>query len=174
MSDSGRDNSSRYWLLLVVTVPLILVDQLTKFMVRASMSPGESIPVFWRLQLTYVQNTGSAFGLLVDQRIVLSIAGVLGVVVILLFYRFLLPSNRLALVAASLVLAGAIGNLIDRFALGFVTDFIDVILWQDQRGEYVHWPMFNIADSVITVGSVILVYFFAFALRRIERNRKSC
>lgn len=158
----------RRWLLPTTAVPVIVFDQLTKFMVRANMSPGESIPVFWRLQWTYVQNTGSAFGLFVDQRLMLSIIGAIGVIAILLFYRFLSPPSRLALVAISLVLAGAISNLIDRFLLGYVTDFIDVHLWGD-----FHWPFFNIADSAITIGSLMLIYFFAFVLRRVEQSRES-
>jgi len=157
----------RRWLLPVTAVPIIVLDQLTKFVVRASMTPGESVPVIWRLQWTYVQNTGSAFGLFLDQRVLLSVVGAAGVIAILLFYRFLSPPSRLALVAMSLVLAGAISNLIDRFFLGYVTDFIDVHLWGD-----FHWPFFNVADSAITTGSLILIYFLVFVVRKVERSRE--
>lgn len=170
MPGFGRGSTIRWWLLPIVAVPLAVLDQTTKFLVRANMSPGDSIPLFWRLQLTYVQNTGSAFGLFIDQRLVLSIVGAVGIIIILIFYRFLSPSGRLPMVATSLIFAGAISNLIDRLTLGFVTDFIDVILWRNHLGEDVHWPMFNVADSAITIGSLLLVFFFAFGLRRIERN----
>jgi len=79
------------------------------------------------------------------------------VVAILLFYRYFSKSNMLGISALGLLLGGAVGNLIDRLRFGFVTDFIDVRLWGD-----FHWPTFNVADSAITVGSIMLAVFIFF------------
>jgi signal peptidase II len=150
----------RRWLLPTVAIPIIILDQITKITVRSTMTVGESIPVWWRLYWTYVQNTGSAFGLFIDQTVVLTVIGTGGIVAIVLFFRFLSPPHPIALTSLCMILGGAVGNLIDRISMGSVTDFIDVLLWGD-----VHWPMFNVADSAITVGGLMLTSYFLVVLR---------
>jgi signal peptidase II len=121
------------------------------------------VPIFGCLSLTNVRNTGSAFGLFVNQAFLLTLIAIVGVVAILLFYRYFSKSSMLGVSALSLVFGGAIGNLIDRLRFGYVTDFIDVRLWHD-----FHWPSFNVADSAITVGSIVLVVFIFLTFRKAD------
>jgi signal peptidase II len=152
---SERARITHRWLLPVIAAVIIVLDQLTKFWIREAMQVGDSIPVWGPFALTYAQNTGSAFGLFRDGGLIISIIGIIAVVLMLVFYRYLAPFNYLGMTALSMVFGGAVGNLIDRLTLGFVTDFIDVELW----GGF-HWPMFNVADSCISIGGILLIYFF--------------
>jgi signal peptidase II len=148
---------------LTIAASVVALDQISKLWVRSNIPPYESIPVFGCLSLTNVRNTGSAFGLFVNQAFLLILIGVVGVIAILLFYRYFSKSNLLGVSALALVFGGAIGNLIDRFRFGYVTDFIDVRLWHDY-----HWPSFNVADSAITVGSIVLVVFIFLTFRKAD------
>ncbi len=140
---------------LVVTSAVVVLDQVAKLWVRAHLALGESIPLIGRLSLTHVANTGSAFGLLANQTFLLTIIGITGSVAILLMLRYLSPAAVVSMVSVGLVLGGALGNLVDRIRLGHVTDFIDFRLW----GSF-HWPAFNVADAAITVGILLLIYWF--------------
>lgn len=143
---------------LVIAVLVLAADQLTKYLIRANMSIGQSIPEEGIFRLTYVTNTGGAFGLLANQTFLLLFTAVLGVAAILLYYRYLPFDSLLLKASLALQLGGAMGNLIDRFRYEHVTDFVDVRLWHD-----FHWPAFNVADSAIVVGVGILacaLFFF--------------
>jgi len=150
-------------LFLLIAACVVALDQVTKLWVRSNFSLYESVPIFGCLSLTNIRNTGSAFGLFVNQAFLLALIGVVGVIAILLFYRYFSKSSLLGISALSLVFGGAIGNLIDRFRFGYVTDFIDVRLWHDY-----HWPSFNVADSAITVGSIMLVIFIFLSFRKTD------
>ena len=129
---------------------MLAADQLTKALVASRFLPGESVPLIPKvLQLTYVQNTGAAFGLFKGQQLVFVAVSVAVVAWILWeFRRQQGMASRLNLWAAGLVLGGAVGNLIDRLRLGYVVDFIDVRVW----------PVFNIGDSAITIGVTLLIW----------------
>ncbi len=140
-----------------VLIPfLVAIDQLTKYLVRAQFALGESLPLLPFFQLTYVTNTGAAFGMFGSAQkanvffIIFTVAVLVGSAVWYMRQRALLP--RPAHAALLLITAGALGNLIDRVALGFVTDFLDVYAGS------VHWPAFNVADSCLTVGGILLAY----------------
>lgn len=133
----------------------IVLDQASKLTVDGSMQLFESIPVLPYFNLTYVHNTGAAFSFLSDaggwQRwffagLAIVISGVIGV-----WLSRLKSHETLLAVALSLVLGGAIGNLIDRLAYGYVIDFLDVYY------QNYHWPAFNIADSAITLGVALML-----------------
>ncbi|MEI6069685.1 MAG: signal peptidase II [Methylococcaceae bacterium] len=139
----------------------ILLDQGTKLAIDSSMKLYQSIPILPFFKLTYVHNTGAAFSFLSEaggwQRwffagLALAISCVIGV-----WLARLKQHETLLAVALSLVLGGAIGNLIDRLAYGYVIDFLDVYY------QTWHWPAFNIADSAITLG-VILMLLESFGL----------
>jgi signal peptidase II len=139
------------WLSLLV----IALDQASKLLVDASMRLYETIELAPFFQLTYLRNQGAAFSFLAQaggwQRwffVGLSLAASVGIG----YWLTRLPQGRRWEAAAwALVLGGALGNLIDRLAYGYVIDFLDVFYkaW--------HWPAFNIADSAITVGVVMLL-----------------
>jgi len=132
---------------------IVVADQLSKFWIRSNLATSESLFEAGFFRLTRVHNTGAAFGLFQGQSFLLTIVASVGVAALLLYALFFhrkLPflGNRLGKLAIGLVLGGTVGNLIDRIYLGYVTDFID----------FNFWPAFNIADSAIVVGSIILVY----------------
>ncbi len=142
---------------------IVVTDQITKFLVDQWMPLHHSIPVIDGLfSLTYIRNTGAAFGIFAGSAaafrlpflIVFSLVAV-GFVVAML--RRLQPDQIGLVTALAFILGGAVGNLIDRVAYGEVIDFLD-FYW----GRY-HWPAFNVADSFITVGVVITVFYLAKA-----------
>jgi len=145
---------------LVLAVVLVL-DQLTKWLITSNMAAGESIPAEGFIRLTYVRNTGVAFGLFQDQGIILAIIPFLAVAAMIWLYRSSPMPPILMRAALGLQMGGAIGNLIDRLRLGFVVDFVDV-------GP---WPVFNVADSSIVVGIAVLAWYFGTGRDRPDRGR---
>ncbi len=128
------------------------IDQLSKYLVTTFMELEESIPAEGFFRLTYTTNTGGAFSLFTNQNLLLSIAGVLGIAILVIFLRFIPLQSKVLKLGLGLVLGGAIGNLIDRIRFGEVTDFIDV-------GS---WPVFNVADSSIVIGIAFIVFYLLF------------
>lgn len=159
----------RLWWLLVVIVFLVIIDQITKGMVDQSFYLHESIPVIdGFFNLTYVRNTGAAwgFGATAGPWIRLVLFKVIPVFAVFFLFYLLIKSLKESLhmsVAYALIIAGAIGNLIDRFVLGFVVDFFDFYVGGS------HFPAFNIADSCITVAAFIIGYD-ALVLERKKRK----
>ncbi len=131
---------------------IIVLDQISKFAVMQSLRVYESVPVIEGFfNLVHVRNRGMAFGLLnrpdINFGFYLLVGASIGAVVLLLIWFVKLEENdSLTILALSLILGGAVGNLIDRLRLREVVDFLDVYV-----GTY-HWPAFNVADSAITVG----------------------
>jgi signal peptidase II len=136
---------------LIIVTLIVALDQFSKQWIRNNIPLGGSLPAMGQLTIVHVQNTGSAFGLFTDQAFLLSIVAVAGLVVVLLFFRYLKQLGLAGGIALSLIFAGALGNLIDRLRLGHVTDFIYVKLWDN-----FYWPAFNVADSAITTGAILL------------------
>jgi len=148
-------------LFLIIAAFVLTLDQISKLWVSSHLDLYETVPLVGCLSLTHVRNTGSAFGFFANQAFLLALVSIVGLVTILLFYRYLSKSNILGILALSLIFGGAVGNLIDRMRFGYVTDFIDVRLWDD-----FHWPAFNVADSAITVGSIVLIIFIFLSFRK--------
>jgi len=166
MAEAGwRDRGWRGGLFFLIAIFVVVADQITKHWVRANIAVGDSLPEVVFVRIAHVQNTGSAFGLFTGQTVLLAIVAVIGIVVILMFYRYLSAYSMLGTVALGMVFGGAVGNQIDRISRGHVTDFILVRLWGD-----VYWPTFNVADSAITVGVIVLVCFIFWVLKK-EDNR---
>lgn len=139
------------WLSLVA----LILDQWSKIAIDSSMRLYESIAVSPFFNLTYVHNTGAAFSFLSDaggwQRwFFAAMAIIISLVLTVWLYRLKKHETLLA-IALSLVLGGAIGNLIDRLAYGYVIDFLDVYY------QSWHWPAFNIADSAISLGVFLML-----------------
>jgi signal peptidase II len=150
-----RDSIKKVALCLLVIALVSASDQLSKLWIRAHLAPGESLLITGRLSLVNIENTGSAFGLFANQTFLIIIISIAGLLFILLFLRYLSAATTLSIVSISLIMGGAVGNLIDRIRFGCVTDFIYFRLWGD-----FHWPAFNIADTAITVGIFVLIYSF--------------
>jgi len=133
---------------------VILLDQATKWAVTRWIRPHETVPVVKGFfNLVHVRNRGIAFGLMNDpggtlQSYLLLGASLLAICILLWWFKRLGEGGGIMALCLSLILGGAVGNLVDRFRLGEVIDFADVHL-----GSY-HWPAFNVADSAITVGTL--------------------
>ena len=141
---------------LILSLVIIVADAWTKWLVAARIDLHESIPLIPDfLQLVHVRNTGAAFGIgaNAESRIVplMLNAGAITVFCVVVVYALRSAvSDRLLQAGLHLILGGAIGNLLDRFRLGYVVDFLDVYV-----GVH-HWPAFNVADSAICIGIALL------------------
>jgi len=152
------------WLSLSVVV--IILDQFTKYLAEAGLVYAEPLAVLPSFNLTLLYNPGAAFSFLSDasgwQRWFFVTISLAASVFLVYWLRKLGPQQRLLALALSLVLGGAVGNLIDRLLLGHVVDFIQVYY----RDFY--WPAFNVADSAITVGAVLLVWDALFVKSKVS------
>jgi len=137
-----------------IALLILIVDQWTKHVVRASLIPGQTMPIIdGFFSLWYVQNTGAGFGLFKEWTLMLAWISVI-VLGFILYYFDEAIKERTTLLATALILGGTIGNMIDRFAFQHVTDFFDFSLMGS------HWPTFNIADSAIVIGALGLLWHF--------------
>ena len=151
----------------IVTFLVLVIDQLTKSLIIRSMSLFSSFPEEGILRLTYVLNSGSAFGFFQGMNSILIIVSLIGVVGIIWSYYIYALNNSFLQVALALLLGGAFGNLADRIFRGAVVDFIDVRLYQS-----IHFPAFNIADSSLSVGLFLLIcHWFLEVGRNTEFTR---
>jgi len=134
-------------LLLVITVVVVVLDQIVKLLIVHNFELGESITVIpGFFDLVFAKNSGIAFGLMPGKTWLFITASIAAVVILLLFLRQLDGRERLGRVGCALILGGAIGNLIDRVRLHYVVDYLD-FYWT----QY-HWPAFNLADTAVCTG----------------------
>jgi len=151
-----------YFLFILI---LLTADQLTKVIVAQKipfLNSKSVIPGFFNL--THIRNRGAIFGFFSQSGsqliyVMLTLASLVALVFVV-FYFFKTPtSERLMIISLSLILAGALGNLIDRIFRGYVVDFLDFYVkkW--------HWPSFNIADASITIGAIFIIFIFFFRRR---------
>lgn len=142
---------------LVITVIIVALDQATKLLVKARFFLGESIEVLGDvLRFTYIENPGMAFGIRIGGKYFFTVFAALATIVIMIYLYRIRREKLPARLSLALILGGAIGNLIDRFAYGSVIDFIDVGI------NNTRWPVFNIADSAVSIGMVILMALVLF------------
>ena len=152
-----RTLQKRNILFLAITLTVVLLDQATKAWIISTMRIHESFAVIGGFfNIVHVRNPGAAFGFLASApplfRYLFFIAVTVAAIVLILHYLHVSRIEEPSLISAlALILAGAVGNLIDRIRFGEVVDFLDIFI-----GNH-HWPAFNVADSAITVGSVILM-----------------
>ncbi len=136
---------------LLVTTGVIAVDRFTKIFFSSILDYGQSIPVFKNIfHFTMVHNTGIAFGLFRNADIIFPLMPIIAIILLLFNIYYYRQNNEILstayVIGFSLILGGAVGNLVDRIIYGYVIDFIDFRVW----------PVFNIADSTITVGAVLI------------------
>jgi signal peptidase II len=142
------------WLNLSALV--IIFDQLSKWLMSSWLDLYETVAVVPYFNLTLAHNHGAAFSFLASaggwQRWFFTILAIVVSIVLTVWMKRLKANAKLEAISLALILGGAIGNVIDRVAHGYVIDFLDVYV-----GNY-HWPAFNIADSAICVGAVLLIF----------------
>jgi signal peptidase II len=142
--------------MILISGGVLVLDQATKVLVDKTMTLHQSIEIVPNFaHLTYLRNTGAAFGFLAGARsslriVFFALISLVAIGCIVYLIRGLRPQQKTLLASLSLILGGAIGNLIDRLRLGEVIDFID-LHWYD-----IHWPAFNVADSAISIGVALL------------------
>ncbi len=138
---------------VLVACAIVLVDQVTKYIVICSVPQGTRIDVLGvALRISHIRNSGAIFGVMRSSGgyfTVFSLVAAIVLVVVLLLSR---KAQGLVKVGMGLVLGGAIGNLIDRLRLGAVVDFVDIGV-----SDTVRWPSFNVADLAITLGVIFIV-----------------
>ena len=147
----------------IIAVILIAVDRITKNWAAQALASGDIAVIDKVLYFRYTENTGVAFSMFSDNRWVL--VGITSVMLIVALAFFLSGKikDKLELFALSLIIAGGVGNLIDRLSLGYVIDFIDV--------RIINFAIFNVADMFITIGA-ILVCIAAFAAEKREKREQ--
>jgi signal peptidase II len=154
--NQAKKNLRWLWLTLFILV----VDQLTKYISNTQMNTGESIHMLPIFNIALAHNQGAAFSLLSNaggwqQWLFSIIAIVISCIVIVWLYR-LPPKHSWSAAALALVLGGAIGNLVDRLYYGYVIDFLEFHIKQ------YYWPTFNVADSAVCIGVIMLLIEFTF------------
>ena len=141
---------------IVFFLGILILDQIAKLYVRLHFMPGESVPVIPHIfHFTYVLNPGAAFGMFAHARWFFIVAGVALVVLAVLAYPRLRREAPMIRYGALALVAGALGNLIDRIATGLVVDFFDLRIW----------PVFNIADIAICAGVFCMILAILFPNR---------
>ena len=135
-----KNTGSYCWIIIAV----IILDQLSKWIVKLNINVNDSVGLFKLLNITYITNTGSAFGILQGTNTYLVFFSLIVLGLILFYWDKIILKER---VFFSLIIGGIIGNLIDRIIFSHVTDFISVL----------SWPAFNVADSALTIGIIGLI-----------------
>ena len=164
MSDKPDRFKVGWWVLPVVAILVLGVDQYTKVLVATNLALYESwapIPALaGRFDIHFVTNTGAAFGLFQNGSLAFAVVAALVSILIIVYSRYLPEGQWLVRLSLGLQLGGAAGNLIDRIRLGYVIDFLDVRFW----------PVFNIADSAVVCG-VALLAVLLLREDRLDRER---
>ena len=142
------------WLYLIVSMAVFAVDWATKWLVIRHLIPGESVAVIPHIfMFTYVQNPGAAFGILPFQTDKFVLIGIVLLIVLVAASFYLGRGNPVLSLALAFLTGGVLGNLVDRLLTGYVIDFLDFRVW----------PVFNVADSFICIGTALLIYIILFS-----------
>jgi signal peptidase II len=157
----------RYRTPLIITALVVIIDQISEWLVVKNIPLYGKVSLLPFLDVTNIRNTGAAFGIFRELpeslRLPLFVIVLITAVIVIIYFLSKTGKNdRLLVFALSLILGGAIGNSIDRFRLRYVTDFIDFHWFGNPA---LHWPPFNLSDSAITIG-VILILLDTFILKR--------
>jgi signal peptidase II len=152
---SSSESRARWPIFIGLAATVFILDQLTKAWLVSFLSPGERVQVVGDyVRLVHSQNNGAIFGMFRDQAILFAIISV-GVVGAIIWFHHSSGRNTLLSVALGLLLGGALGNMADRFRIGYVVDFVDLGI------ANIRWYTFNVADAAISL-SIVLLIFSAF------------
>ena len=150
------------WIILIVAA--VVLDQLTKFLITFNMQLGAQIPVIDKFfYITYWRNKGAAWGIFQNGRLIFIPFTIIAAIV--LAYVLVKADNKMLKLSVSLILAGAVGNLIDRTFHGSVVDFLQFFI-----GSY-EFPVFNVADMSVVIGTGILAVYMLFFQKNKEERK---
>lgn len=153
-----------YWISLALLA--VVLDQVTKILAVKYLMPVDTVPIIKNvLHLTYLENTGAAFGSLKNSRWVFLAVSTFAIIA-LVFYMFRFkPKNRVLSAGLAFIIGGGIGNMIDRLAKGYVVDFVDFRL--------INFAVFNVADSFVCVGAALVIIYIFFFAEKEDKNAKN-
>lgn len=139
-------------IIIIISIILLCIDQISKLLVVNLLTKTNSITIIKNFfYLTYINNDGAAFSILVGKRIFLILIAVLVIVMLIRYIKKNNIQNKLELVSISLIIGGSLGNLMDRVVRGYVIDFLDFKLFN------YNFPIFNLADTFIVIGVFLLL-----------------
>ena len=137
---------------IIISIILLCIDQISKLLVVNLLTKTDSITIIKNFfYLTYINNDGAAFSILVGKRIFLILIAVLAIVMLIRYIKKNNIQNKLELVSISLIIGGSLGNLMDRVVRGYVIDFLDFKIFN------YNFPIFNLADTFIVIGVFLLL-----------------
>ena len=155
-----------YIIYSAVIIVGIFLDQLTKFLTSSFMELYESIPIIKDvIHITYIQNTGAAFGMMKDSRWVFMIVSTVMIIALSLYLYLGHAESRIYGISLAMIVSGGIGNMIDRIALGYVVDMIDFTL--------IDFAVFNGADSFVCVGAGLLILALILDIIKESKEKKA-
>ena len=146
-------------LILCLSFFIALLDQVTKYLIQQKLLTGQVVIIPGFFDLSYVQNTGAAWGIMQGFNSWLVILSVVMLVVLIIFRRSILQDTPVHRIATGLMIGGIVGNLVDRVRLGYVIDFLH-FFWRNH-----HFPSFNVADSAICIGVALYIITHVFEAR---------
>lgn len=139
-------------IIIIISIILLCIDQISKLLVVNLLTKTDSITIIKNFfYLTYINNDGAAFSILVGKRILLILIAVLVIVMLIRYIKKNNTQNKLELVSISLIIGGSLGNLMDRVIRGYVIDFLDFKIFN------YNFPIFNLADTFIVIGVFLLL-----------------
>ncbi len=146
------------WRIFVAFVlAVIICDQISKLIISRLMYRGQIIPVIPHIfNITYVKNPNAAFGISIGSPVIMMVLTSLATALLIFYFAKLREKGSLLYVGLALIIGGAIGNLIDRIRMRQVIDFIEIGIRQYK------WPVFNIADSCVTIGIIVILWSWIF------------
>lgn len=138
-------------MILILSLIFLIVDQISKILVVKFLDLNSLTVIKNFFYLTYTNNTGAAFSILTDKRIFLVLVGIIIIILLIYYLKKHQIKNTINKIAFALVIGGSLGNLIDRIIRGSVVDFIDIKIFS------YNFPIFNLADTFITIGVLLLL-----------------
>lgn len=138
-------------MILILSLIFLIVDQISKILVVKFLDLNSVTVIKNFFYLTYTNNTGAAFSILTDKRIFLVLVGIIIIILLIYYLKKHQIKNTINKIAFALVIGGSLGNLIDRIIRGSVVDFIDIKIFS------YNFPIFNLADTFITIGVLLLL-----------------
>lgn len=167
--------TNRSYIISALIVSVVVLDQSSKFIVKKLMNIRDSIDILGNyFQFTYIENPGMAFGFQLENKILFTLLSIVAAIVVFIYLYRMRNEKMMLVIALSFIMGGAIGNLIDRLFYGRVVDFLDfeffdisipqfdILFFSFPGFELTRWPIFNIADSCVTIGMIIISWMIFF------------